>query len=256
MALRYKDKVTIVTGGSKGIGKGCVEVFEKDGKAVEAEVNAKGPGEATFIPCDVTKEDQIMNVIDQTVKKYGRIDCLINNAGRHPPFHPIDDFSAEDFRQLLNMNLVNYFLFAKYSLPHLRKTQGNIINDSSLVGQIGQLEAVTYVSTKGAITAMTKALAIDEAKYNVRVNSIAPGNIWTPMWAEGAESTENAEATVKAGENCQLLGRMGTIEESGLACLYLAADATFCTGIELNLSGGAELSYGNKSRMSGKGVYD
>ncbi|XP_063400909.1 17-beta-hydroxysteroid dehydrogenase 14-like [Mytilus trossulus] len=269
-AQRYKDKVAVITGGSKGIGKGCVETFvkngakvvfcsrgEKEGKEVESEMNSLGPGEAYFVQCDVTKESDIKNVIDQTVNRYGRIDCLINNAGQHPAHMPIDDFSADDFRKLLNTNVVNYFLFSKFALPHLRKTEGNIINDSSLVAQIGQQGAVTYVATKGAITAMTKALAIDEAKYNVRVNSVSPGNVWTPMWEAGANSFSDPEAAKKAGADAQLIGRYGTLEESGLAFLYLAADATFCTGIDLNLSGGAELNYANKNQKGEKkSTYD
>lgn len=258
--VRYRDKVTIVTGGSTGIGKGCVQVFVKHGskvvfcargeaagRALESEVNAAGPGVATFIQCDVTKEEQIKNVIDKTVEKYGRIDCLINNAGQHPPKTAIDDITADDFRRLLDINLVSYFLFAKYALPHLRKTEGNIINDTSLVAQIGQPGAVTYVATKGGITAFTKALAIDEAKHNVRVNAFSPGNVWTPMWEEETKQYSDPESAKKSGADCQLNGRFGTIEEAGLLCLFLATDATFCTGIDINLSGGAELSYGVKN---------
>ncbi|KAJ8299547.1 hypothetical protein KUTeg_023607, partial [Tegillarca granosa] len=259
--LRYKDKVTIVTGGSKGIGKGCVIVFvkhgakvvfcsrgEAEGKALEEEVNKHGPGEAFFVKCDVTKEPDIKNVVEKTVEKYGRIDCLINNAGYHPSRMTIDDISADDFRNLLNLNLVNYFLFSKYAMPHLRKTEGNIINDSSLVAQIGQEGAAAYVASKGGIDAMTRALAVDEAKYNVRVNSFSPGNVWTPLWEICANEMPDPEAAKQAGANCQLNGRYGTIEECGLTCLYLAADATFCTGIDIKLSGGAELDYGNKNK--------
>lgn len=258
--LRYKDKVTIVTGGSKGIGKGCVEVFVKNGSnvvfcargeaeglEVEKAMNAMGPGEATFVQCDMSKEEDIKQLIDETVKKYGRIDCLINNAGVHPPHKPIDEFSSDDFHSLLNLNLVSYFSASKFALPHLRKTEGNIINDSSLVAKLGQMGAVTYVSTKGAIDAMTRALAVDEAKYNVRVNSFSPGNVWTPLWDNAAKTTNDYEAAVKGGADCQLLGRFGTIEECGLLCLFLAADATFCTGIDIPVSGGAELNYGFKN---------
>ncbi|OWF47950.1 17-beta-hydroxysteroid dehydrogenase 14-like [Mizuhopecten yessoensis] len=259
---RYKGKVTIVTGGSKGIGKGCVEVFvkhgskvvfcargEKEGKELEAEMNKRGPGETMFLTCDVSKEADIKNVVAKTVEKYGRIDCLINNAGQHPPHTSIDDISADDFRRLLDVNIVSIFLFSKFALPHLRKTKGNIINASSLVGQIGQPGATTYVSTKGAITSFTKALAVDEAVHGVRVNVFSPGNVWTPMWENEANSRPDPEACRQAGADAQLVGRYGTLEESGLLCLYLAADATFCTGIDVNLSGGAELDYGYKNKM-------
>ncbi|KAK3719594.1 hypothetical protein QZH41_015733 [Actinostola sp. cb2023] len=260
--LRYQDKVTIVTGGSKGIGEGIVREFVKAGakvvfcargdaagKKLEAELNSIGPGEAMFVKCDVTKEDQLKNLVDKTIERFGCLDCLINNAGWHPPEKSIDDTSVEDFKNLLNFNLVNYFILCKLALPHLRKTKGNIINVSSLVAQIGQANAVAYVSTKGAITSMTKALAVDEAKYGVRVNTLSPGNVWTPLWDELAHAAQDFEKSKRDGEEAQLLGRMGTLEESGKSCLYLAADATFTTGIDLFLSGGAELNYGRKTRL-------
>ncbi|VDI72114.1 Hypothetical predicted protein [Mytilus galloprovincialis] len=165
----------------------------------------------------------------------------------NPPPHPIDEFSAEDFRKLIDLNVVSYFLFSKYALPYLRLTEGSIINISSLVGNIGQGQAVTYCATKGAITSMTKALAIDEAKYNVRVNSISPSNIWTPLFDSYLKTCPESEEVKKGFENNQLLGRFGTIQEIGQACLFLAADATFCTGIEINMSAGAELNYANKN---------
>ncbi|HTB57790.1 MAG TPA: SDR family NAD(P)-dependent oxidoreductase [Polyangia bacterium] len=260
--MRYKDKVVVVTGGSKGIGFGCVRTFmeeggadvvfcarnAEEGEAVAAHLNARGAGRAHFIRADVSKVDEVRTLIDETVGKLGRLDCLINNAGWHPGHKPIDDFSVQDFRTLLDLNLVSIFAACKFALPHLRKTKGNIINISSLVGAMGQLHATTYVATKGAITALTKALAIDEAEHEVRVNSVSPGNVYTPLWQEAIDTSEDPAATRAAGEAAQLLGRMGTIEEAGRLCLYLAAEATFTTGVDHVLSGGAELGYGRKTR--------
>jgi NAD(P)-dependent dehydrogenase (short-subunit alcohol dehydrogenase family) len=261
--MTYKDKVTIVTGGSKGIGEGCVRVFveagskvvfcsrgKEAGKAIEAEVNKKGPGKAEFMPCDVSKPDEIKKMIDATVTKYGRLDCLINNAGWHPPHKAIDDFSIEDFRSLLDLNLVSIFAACKFALPHLRKTKGNIINMSSLVAIMGQPGATTYVATKGGITSLSKALAIDEAAHGVRVNSVSPGNVYTPLWQEAIDAAPDPGKCRADGDAAQLVGRMGTIEETGKLCLFIAADATFTTGVDHILSGGAELSYGRKSRVS------
>jgi NAD(P)-dependent dehydrogenase (short-subunit alcohol dehydrogenase family) len=262
VSQRYEDKVVIVTGGTKGIGLGCVRVFVEEGgshvvfcardaaegKAVETELDARHPGRASFLRCDVSKVDDIRALIDHTVEKHGRIDCLINNAGWHPSHRPIDEFSVQEFRDLLELNLVSIFAACKFALPHLRKTKGNIINMSSLVGSMGQIHATTYVPTKGAITALTKALAIDEATHEVRVNSVAPGNIWTPLWQEAIDASDDPAGTRAAGEAAQLLGRMGTIEEAGRLCLFLAADATFTTGVDHILSGGAELAYGRKTR--------
>jgi NAD(P)-dependent dehydrogenase (short-subunit alcohol dehydrogenase family) len=260
--MRYKDKVTIVTGGTKGIGAGCVRVFveegganvvfcsrsESEGRAFESEVNANAPDRAMFVRADVSKIDDIRHVIDRTVERFGRIDCLINNAGWHPPHQPIDAFSVEDFRSLLDLNLVSYFAACKFALPHLRRVKGNIINMSSLVASIGQLGATTYVATKGGITAFTKALAVDEAAYEVRVNCVSPGNIYTPLWQEAIDQAPDPVQCRADGDAAQLLGRMGTIEEAGLLCLYLAADATFTTGVDHIISGGAELAYGRKAR--------
>ncbi|MGH8246803.1 MAG: SDR family NAD(P)-dependent oxidoreductase [Gammaproteobacteria bacterium] len=257
----YTDKVVIVTGGTKGIGRGCVEVFvdagskvvfcargENEGAALAAALKGRGRGESHFIRCDVSKPDDIRNLIDATAARYGRIDCLINNAGWHPPHKPIDGFSLQDFRDLIELNLISLFAACKFALPHLRKQKGNIINMSSLVGAMGQLHATTYVATKGAITAFTKALAIDEAIYRVRVNSVSPGNIYTPLWQEAIDASPDPEKCRADGDAAQLFGRMGTIEEAGKLCLFIAAEATFTTGVDHILSGGAELGYGRKTR--------
>jgi len=259
--MDYRDKVIIVTGGTKGIGEGCVRAFtgagsrvvfcarnEVEGDKLATELKANS-GDVLFIKCDVSKTNDVKDLVDQTSEKYGRIDCLINNAGWHPPHKPIDDFSVEEFRDLLDLNLVSIFAACKFALPHLRKTKGNIINMASLVGAIGQLHGATYVATKGAITAFTKALAIDEAANGVRVNSVSPGNIYTPLWQQAIDESSNPERTRADGEAAQLLGRMGTIEEAGNLCLFIAAGATFTTGVDHILSGGAELGYGAKSRM-------
>src|SRR6266550_4467693 len=156
-----------------------------------------------------------VTIIDLTVDKYSRLDCLINNAGWHPPHKPIDNFSIQDFRDLLELNLVSVFAACKFALPYLRKTRGNIINLSSLVGIMGQLHATTYVATKGAITAFPKALAIDEADYGVRINSVSPGNIYTPLWQEAIDAAPDPEQCRTDGEAAQWMGRMGTIEEAG-----------------------------------------
>lgn len=261
--MLYTDKVTIITGGTKGIGEGCVRAFTEaqanvvfcarktdEGETLERELNAGGESRARFIRCDVSRMDEIQNLIEQTLSIYGRIDCLINNAGWHPPHQPIDDFSLEDFRALLELNLVSIFAACKYALPALRRTQGNIINMSSLVGSMGQLYATTYVATKGAITAFTKALAIDEAKYGVRVNSVSPGNIYTPLWQEAIDAAADPAQCRRDGDEAQPLGRMGTIEEAGALCLFIASQATFTTGFDHLITGGAELGYGRKTRLT------
>lgn len=257
--MNYKDKVAIITGGTKGIGQGCVEAFVGAGASVvfcarhastheQSVIGETGPGSAHFVSCDVSDTDDIKKLIEYTVSKFGQLDCLINNAGWHPPHKPIDDFSVQDFQDLLTLNVVSIFAACKFALPHLRKTKGSIINMSSLVGVMGQLHATTYVATKGAITALTKALAVDEAEHGVRVNSVSPGNIYTPLWQEAIDAAADPVQCRKDGETAQPLGRMGTAEEVGKLCLFLAAGATFTTGVDHIISGGAELGYGRKYR--------
>lgn len=111
---------------------------------------------------------------------------------------------------------------------------------------MGQSKATTYCATKGAIHSMTKAMAIDEAPYNVRVNSVSPGNIWTPLYDDWINSTPDPKKTLENDAHNQHLTRLGTIEECGKLCVYLAADATYNTGTDTIISGGSELGYGNK----------
>jgi len=260
----YTDKVVIITGASSGIGKGCAEQFVKagakvviccnnqaEGESVAAALRdaarQQGSGDADFVYCDVTRTEDIRNLIDTSIARYGRLDCLINNAGWHPPHKPIDEFSVQEFRDLLELNLVSIFSASRLALPYLRQTRGNIINMSSLVASIGQRHATTYVATKGAITAFTKALAIDEAANGVRVNSVSPGNILTPLWQEAIDAAPNPQQYQAEGEAAQLVGRMGRVEEVGRLCLFIAAEATFTTGVDHIISGGAELGYAQKS---------
>ena len=262
--LGYADKVVIITGGSSGIGKGCAEQFVKAGARVvvccndedegvgvatslRAAAVRQGSGDAEFVYCNVTRTEDIRNLIDSTISRHGKIDCLINNAGWHPPHKPIDDFSIQEFRDLLELNLVSIFTASKFALPYLRQTKGNIINMASLVAAIGQRHATTYVATKGAITALTKALAVDEAPNGVRVNSVSPGNIYTPLWQEAIDAAPDPQHYRAEGEAAQLVGRMGRVEEVGRLCLFIAAEATFTTGVDHIISGGAELGYAQKS---------
>jgi NAD(P)-dependent dehydrogenase (short-subunit alcohol dehydrogenase family) len=260
---RYAGKVVVVTGGSSGIGKGCAHEFARAGARVIVSSNnrpagedvatslramARDPRDVAFIYCDVRKSEDIQNLIEEAISKYGKLDCLINNAGWHPAHKPIDDFSIEEFRELINLNLVSVFTACKLALPYLRVTRGNIINMASLVATIGQRHATTYVATKGAVAALTKALAIDEAPHGVRVNSVSPGNIYTPLWQEAIDAAPDPEQCRADGEKAQLLARMGAIEEVGRLCLFIAAEATFTTGVDHIISGGAELGYARKSQ--------
>jgi len=255
--IRMDGKAVIVTGGSKGIGEGCAKAFLAAGAnvvicargAADGEATAKkfceeyGEGRCVFVPCDVSIETEIERVVEETVKTFGRIDCLVNNAGFHPPYERIEDVPASAFEELIRTNLVSMYSFCRYALPYLRKTKGSVINMSSLVGKMGQRNSCRYVSTKGGIHAFTRALAIDEAGNGVRVNSISPGCIVTPLAIECAG--DDLEAAMKETDSFIHMGRQGDIYECGTVALFLASDmAQYLTGIDIVVSGGAELGYG------------
>ncbi|XP_060110566.1 17-beta-hydroxysteroid dehydrogenase 14-like isoform X2 [Heteronotia binoei] len=219
------------------------------GQEIQRELQASGgPGNACYQVCDVCKESDIKKLIRVAVECYGCLDCLVNNAGNAYK-ESTDELTAQDFKNLMELNVVSYLLLSKYALPYLRQTKGNIVNMSSLHGHLGLKDLLSAVTSKGAVTAMTKSLAIDESKYGVRVNSISPGNIWTPLLEREANRFKDPRAVIEEFESYQLLGRLGTPKEVALGVLFLAADATFCTGLDLVLSGGAEIGFGTKSPM-------
>lgn len=254
--MKLKNKVAIITGGSKGIGLGCARVFakygckvviasrgEKDGLAAEKAIKKKG-GVAVFMKCDVNSEADMRRLVDSTVKRFGRLDCMVNNAGWHPPAMTIDQTSVEDFEKLLRLNLTSTFIGCKLAVPHLRKTKGSIINMASEVGLIGQAQAVAYVSTKSGQVGLTKALALDLAPEGVRVNAVCPAGVMTPLMKEWAATLKNPAAALKLVDSHHALGRMATIDEMGEVCAFLASDeASFVTGQAICPDGGAALGY-------------
>lgn len=254
--MKLQDKVAIVTGGSKGIGLGCARVFGRygcrvaiaargadDGRAAEKELADAG-GEAIFIATDVTREDDMRRLVDAAVERFGRLDCMVNNAGWHPPAMTIDQTSVEDYERLLRLNLTSTFMGCKFAVAHLRATRGSIINMSSEVGLIGQAAAPGYVSTKAAIIGLTKALALDLAPEGVRVNAVCPAGVMTPLMRQWAETQYDPEAALRMVDSWHPLGRMATIDEIGEVCAFLASDeASFVTGQALCPDGGAPLGY-------------
>ena len=254
--MKLQGKVAIITGGSKGIGLGCARVFtrygcavvlaargEDDGHAAEKELVDAGH-QALFIRCDVTSEQQMQALINATVERFGQLDCMVNNAGWHPPAMSIDETSVDDFEQLLRLNLTSTFMGCKFAVPHLRQTRGCIINMSSEVALIGQGLAPSYVSTKAGQLGLTRALSLDLAADGVRVNAVCPAGVMTPLMREWADTEYDPEAALKMVGSWHPLGRMATIEEMGEVCAFLASsEASFVTGQAICADGGAMLGY-------------
>jgi NAD(P)-dependent dehydrogenase (short-subunit alcohol dehydrogenase family) len=185
-------KVVIITGSARGIGAATVRVFARNdyaiigldilptGREIIEEVNRNG-GEGTFFECDVSKETQVSACVRVGTEKYGRVDVLVNNAAV-VLVKPFDQITWEEFQQTTNINLGGHFLLCKHVLPFMKKQMsGVIINMGSVSGHVGQIDHVMYGATKGAIISMTRALAWELAPFNIRVNSISPGSVDTPM---------------------------------------------------------------------------
>lgn len=253
--MKLKNKVAIITGSSKGIGEGIARVFSKEGANVVIicrnvkmgqkmadELGAK-EGRAIFVKTDVTKSRDIQNMINKTVETFGKLDILVNNAGYHLSKNA-EDTSEDEWEFIQNTNLRSTFLCSKYAMPHLKKTKGNIINISSMVGQVGQPNAAAYSATKGGQIAMTKNMAIDFAPDAVRVNVICPGWIATPLVEDWFGQQKDPEAARKYIYAQHPLGRIGTIEECGYLAAFLASnEALFITGAVFDIDGGVTLGY-------------
>jgi NAD(P)-dependent dehydrogenase (short-subunit alcohol dehydrogenase family) len=259
-ALKLADRVAVITGGTKGIGLGCARVFsrhgativiaardERTGREVEERLRADGAG-VLFVSCDVRREQDMQQLFERTIDRFGQIDCLVNNAGWHPPPQSIEEVSVEEFEQLVRLNLTSTFMGCKFAIPHLRKTRGSIINMSSAVAVVGQAAAPAYVSTKAGQIGLTNALALDLAADGVRVNAVCPAGVMTPLMQDWADSEYNAEAALAMVDRWHPLGRMATADEIGEVCAFLASgEASFITGQEICPDGGAALGYAQKA---------
>jgi NAD(P)-dependent dehydrogenase (short-subunit alcohol dehydrogenase family) len=254
--VKLQGKVAVITGGSKGIGFGCARVFGKYGCKVvfgargtaagrAAEKDLTGAGHtAVFVPADVAEPSDIQRLIDAAVDRFGRLDCMLNNAGWHPPAESIEQVSVEDFERLLRLNLTSTFVGCKLALPHLRKTRGSIINMSSEAGIFGQGEAPRYATTKAGQIGLTRALALDLAAEGIRVNAVCPAGVLTPLLQEWAFSQFDPKQAMEMVNRAHPMGRPATIEEIGEVCAFLASDeASFITGQAICPDGGAGLGF-------------
>jgi 3(or 17)beta-hydroxysteroid dehydrogenase len=255
---RVIGKVALITGSASGIGKATAQLLAKEGaKVIVSDINVHGGrevanqiktqgGEAIFIKLDVAIEDDWIKAIKKIVTKFGKLDILVNNAGI-PLVKSIEATTLKDWQHIMSVNADGVFLGTKYAIGAMKISgSGSIINISSVAGMVGVKDASGYCASKGATRVFTKAAALECSKlgydYNIRVNSIHPNSINTPM----LEALDNMFKDMKTEndmktrmENSIPVGRRGTAQEVAYAVLYLASDeSTYITGAEISVDGG------------------
>jgi NAD(P)-dependent dehydrogenase (short-subunit alcohol dehydrogenase family) len=249
--MRLKDRVAVVTGGGRGIGRGIAaefaregarvviaEVDEATGRDTQAHLEAAG-GSARAIPCDVASEDDIRRLMTETEKALGGLDVLVNNAAVGV-YKSLTEATVEDFDRAVAVNLRGVFLCMKHATPLLQRSgSGSIINIASVHSVQNVGGTVPYAASKGGVAALTRAAAIDLAADGIRVNAICPGWIDTPLIRGIFDAAEDPAAMRAAVEKRQLFGRLGTPEEIGRAAVFLASgDSTYVTGSLLFVDSG------------------
>ncbi len=248
--MSFKDKTIVVTGGAKGIGAGCVEVFHRekaqivildlDEKAGE-DLRHKLGERAKFIQCDVSKEQEVKLAIEQTVDEFGRLDVLVNNAGILQ-YSSVTETSAENWDSIMDVNVKGAFLCAKYAIPvMLKNDSGVVINMSSVQAYVTQEKVAAYVTSKSALIGLTQSIAVDYAP-EIRSVAICPGGIDTPLNREAFQQSADPEKARQETIDIHLVGRMGTTEEIGEFVAFVAGEkGSFITGQALRIDGGVGL---------------
>lgn len=249
--MRLQGKTALITGGGEGIGKATALLFSREGAKVGIMGRTKsklddtagmsdGPGEISAFQGDVSREEDVKRVVDEFVSSFGKIDILFNNAGILEPGTVVTT-SSEVWDRTMNINLKGVFLMSKYVVPVMAENGGgSIINNSSVLGMVGMENCVAYNATKGAVRQVSRSMAIDHAKDNIRVNSVCPGYIKTKMDVEFMGNPPDAEEQLDriAAEMIPLV-RRAEPEEVGYAVLYLASDESkYVTGSDLVIDGG------------------
>ena len=250
---RLSGKTAIITGGAVGIGRACVlrmaeegakaaifDLLEADGRALADAVVGNG-GKAAFWNVDVAHEEALKSAIDAAAAHFGGLNVLVNNAGISGSPKPTDQVTEAEWDRVQAVNVKGVFFGTKHAIPHLRAAGGgSIVNLSSIAGLIGIGGIAPYHASKGAVRLMSRNDAITYAPENIRVNSIHPGYIWTPMVEKHLRATsDDLEAAKAAAGSVHPIGHMGEPDDIAWAVVYLTSDeAKFITGAELVVDGG------------------
>ena len=252
---QFKGKSVIVTGGALGIGGGVSKAFanaganvtimdiqDDAGQTLASEIGSNG-GQAQYVHADAGTSAGCKLTVDAAVEAYGTVNILINNVGIQPPSSYLDavDLPEEAWDRIINVNLKSRFLMAKYSVPHMRKAGGGvIISTASVQGLLSMPFVSAYAASKGGDLSLTRQMSIDFAKDNIRVLSVNPGTINTPMVWNALEGTgEDVEQGLIDSAAVHPIGRIGQPEDVANAMLFLASEeASFMTGSYVNVDGG------------------
>ena len=249
--MRLANRVALITGGTSGIGEATGLLFAREGArvAITGRNESRGPavvarveqngGEAMFIRADVSLAEDCRGAVDETLRAFGRIDILFNNAGVFYPQTALE-CSEREWDEQIDVNLKGTFLMSKFVLPTMiARGSGVIVNNASGWGIVGGDRAVAYCASKGGVVLMTKAMAIDHGRQGIRVNCVCPGDVETPMLPADAKMRGLKWEDYIAGCAVRPLGRVGTVEEIAKAVLFLASDdSSFMTGAALVVDGG------------------
>jgi len=248
-----KDKVILLTGGTAGIGFSCAQAYIKAGAKLafvgvdqQSVANtAKIVGDEHLALCgDVSSAVDFKSFIDQTIARFGRIDGIHNNAGIAYPSKAIHETTDQEWDTLMAINMKSVMYSMRYGYECLKESKGCLLNTSSLVGEIGQENHAAYAATKGAINALTKSMAIDYAKDGIRVNSVLPAAVMTPMLKQWITEQPVPSDVFNFLQDIHLLGYCPEGDVIADACVFLLSDmARFITGLNMPVSGGAELGY-------------